>query len=224
MALGLYELAARIQYSAFREREKRRELWCGRWHAPPRTAWPQAALTSPPRPGTRELNNFPEGEKREMVDIWRSKGLRERDARALINIMCRYETFFVDIMMTEELGFGPENEEDTPLRSGACRAVPPPARSPARHQARLTRRLCAATWTGGAALAFSCAPWALQALVAPADAAPAASVLALLAAQGGLVAWLHARLFNLATWQAAAYVAGVVAGAATAARLASAAL
>lgn len=53
---------------------------------------------------------------------------------------------------------------------------------------------------------------------------PARAVLAVLAAEGCLVAWLHSRLFNLATWHAAAYVAAVVAGVAATARLAAAAL
>jgi hypothetical protein len=56
---------------------------------------------------TRELENFPEGEIKEMVELYTSKGLSESDARAVVEILSKNEPFFVDIMMLEELEIAP---------------------------------------------------------------------------------------------------------------------
>lgn len=50
-----------------------------------------------------ELENYPEGEIREMVDIYCSKGMSRDDAVTCINIMAKYKDFFVDLMMLQEL-------------------------------------------------------------------------------------------------------------------------
>ena len=39
----------------------------------------------------------------EMIDIYVSKGLTSEDARLVIETMAKYENFFVDIMMQQEL-------------------------------------------------------------------------------------------------------------------------
>ncbi|KDO15745.1 hypothetical protein SPRG_18716 [Saprolegnia parasitica CBS 223.65] len=54
-----------------------------------------------------ELDNFPEGEKEEMVQLYAAKGMSIPDATAVIDLMSKYEHFFVDIMMIEELSLLP---------------------------------------------------------------------------------------------------------------------
>jgi DNA damage-binding protein 1 len=50
-----------------------------------------------------ELENYPEGEIREMVDIYVAKGMSVEDATKVIGIMAGYKDFFVDLMMLQEL-------------------------------------------------------------------------------------------------------------------------
>lgn len=50
-----------------------------------------------------ELENYPQGEIQEMVDIYVSKGMTEEDAASVINTMAKYKDFFVDVMMMQEL-------------------------------------------------------------------------------------------------------------------------
>jgi len=50
-----------------------------------------------------EMENYPEGEIREMIDIYESRGMSREDATKVIETMARYKDFFVDIMMAEEL-------------------------------------------------------------------------------------------------------------------------
>jgi hypothetical protein len=50
-----------------------------------------------------EMANFREGEIREMIEIYVNKGLTLEDATIVIETMAKYENFFVDIMMQQEL-------------------------------------------------------------------------------------------------------------------------
>jgi vacuolar iron transporter family protein len=50
-----------------------------------------------------ELENYPEGEIKEMVDIYVAKGMTQSDAEQCIAIMAKYKDFFVDLMMQQEL-------------------------------------------------------------------------------------------------------------------------
>jgi DNA damage-binding protein 1 len=50
-----------------------------------------------------ELENYPEGEKNEMIDIYIEKGMSREDAETVVHTMAKYKDFFVDIMMTHEL-------------------------------------------------------------------------------------------------------------------------
>jgi VIT1/CCC1 family predicted Fe2+/Mn2+ transporter len=50
-----------------------------------------------------ELENYPEGEMKEMIEIYEEKGMTPEDARAVITVMAKYKDFFVDLMMAQEL-------------------------------------------------------------------------------------------------------------------------
>mmetsp|Transcript_23661 Transcript_23661/g.65688 ORF Transcript_23661/g.65688 Transcript_23661/m.65688 type:complete len:304 (-) Transcript_23661:53-964(-) len=50
-----------------------------------------------------EMENYREGEIQEMIDIYIEKGLSPEDAKVVIETMAKYEDFFVDTMMQQEL-------------------------------------------------------------------------------------------------------------------------
>jgi len=50
-----------------------------------------------------EMDNYPEGEIKEMIEIYEDKGMSKEDATQVISIMAKYKDFFVDIMMLQEL-------------------------------------------------------------------------------------------------------------------------
>ena len=50
-----------------------------------------------------ELENYREGEIEEMVGIYMSKGMSQEDAESVIHTLAKYDSFFVDIMMAQEL-------------------------------------------------------------------------------------------------------------------------
>ena len=97
----------------------------------------------------RELANHPEGEIREMVDIYISKGMTESDAQVcavggcremcvlglladfivvaawmqnVVRTMAKYHSLFIDVMMQEELGLHPPDETEADLfkEGGDC--------------------------------------------------------------------------------------------------------
>jgi len=57
-----------------------------------------------------EVANYPEGEKKEMVEIYMEKGMDEKDAIAITEILSKNKKTWVDVMMVEELGIIEENE------------------------------------------------------------------------------------------------------------------
>lgn len=58
-----------------------------------------------------ELQNYPEGEVQEMIDIYTERGLDRDDAVLVVNTMAKYEDFFVDVMMAEELQLAVPEED-----------------------------------------------------------------------------------------------------------------
>mmetsp|Transcript_29378 Transcript_29378/g.41612 ORF Transcript_29378/g.41612 Transcript_29378/m.41612 type:complete len:262 (-) Transcript_29378:565-1350(-) len=50
-----------------------------------------------------ELENYPEGEVKEMIGIYTAKGMSLQDAELVIRTMAKYKQFFVDLMMNQEL-------------------------------------------------------------------------------------------------------------------------
>lgn len=63
-----------------------------------------------------ELSSYPEGEVKEMIDLYKEKGFSEEDANTVINTMSKYPEFFVDHMMVQELGLLPPEEGESPLK------------------------------------------------------------------------------------------------------------
>ncbi len=59
---------------------------------------------------TWETRNYPEGEKREMVELYMEKGIPAEDAKNVVEILSKHEKPWVDIMMVEELGLVENNE------------------------------------------------------------------------------------------------------------------
>ena len=62
-----------------------------------------------------ELHNYPEGEVKEMKEIYVEKGMSEEDAQTMFSIMAKpqYHDLFVDFMMREELGLDQPSDDDT---------------------------------------------------------------------------------------------------------------
>ena len=52
-----------------------------------------------------ELENFPEGETLEMVDLYVLRGMSRPDAQQVVDILAKYPETLVDVMMVEELGY-----------------------------------------------------------------------------------------------------------------------
>ncbi len=59
---------------------------------------------------TWEVENYPEGEKKEMVELYMGKGISEKDARELVEILSKHKNAWVDVMMKEELGIMEDGE------------------------------------------------------------------------------------------------------------------
>ncbi len=60
-----------------------------------------------------EVNNVPEGEKKELEEIYEGKGMSAADAKAMVAIVAKNPKVWVDIMMVEELGI--IGSEESPL-------------------------------------------------------------------------------------------------------------
>ncbi|MGQ9590686.1 MAG: VIT1/CCC1 transporter family protein [Planctomycetota bacterium] len=51
-----------------------------------------------------EVEHYPDGEKKELVEVYVEKGLPEADARAVVDLIARHKRAWIDVMMVEELG------------------------------------------------------------------------------------------------------------------------
>lgn len=65
-----------------------------------------------------EVENYIEGEKKEMVDIYIGKGMSRDEATQIIDILARHKDIFVDTMMVDELGINPPDDSDQPWKNG----------------------------------------------------------------------------------------------------------
>jgi len=62
-----------------------------------------------------EYDNYLEGEKREMKEIYEAMGVDENDSKTIVNIMSKHRKAFVNIMMVEELGI--MEDETSPVKN-----------------------------------------------------------------------------------------------------------
>jgi VIT1/CCC1 family predicted Fe2+/Mn2+ transporter len=62
-----------------------------------------------------EVDNYPEGEMTEMVELYESKGLSKTDAEEIVAIISKNRKAWVDIMMVEELGI--VSSDESPLKN-----------------------------------------------------------------------------------------------------------
>lgn len=69
-----------------------------------------------------EMENYPDGEIREMIEIYTAKGMDEADATLVIKTMAKYKSFFVDVMMNHELELQVPDEDHVKesCREGMC--------------------------------------------------------------------------------------------------------
>jgi vacuolar iron transporter family protein len=65
-----------------------------------------------------EIEHFPEGERSEMVEIYRGKGYSREDAEALMDIQSKDHDLWLDAMMVHELGLLPDDRQ--PARSAVA--------------------------------------------------------------------------------------------------------
>jgi VIT1/CCC1 family predicted Fe2+/Mn2+ transporter len=63
-----------------------------------------------------EVEHYPEGEKKELVELYVEKGLSEEDATAIVEILARNKETWIDIMMLEELGI--VESDESPVKNG----------------------------------------------------------------------------------------------------------
>lgn len=87
MAIGDY-LSTKAE-NEYNESERQRELW--------------------------EVENYPEGEKLELIELYIAKGYEEKDAKELVELISKNKTGWVDIMMVEELGI--LQDDESPLNN-----------------------------------------------------------------------------------------------------------
>ena len=65
-----------------------------------------------------ELENYREGEIKEMIELYEEKGIEPKDAEVLVRVMAKYEDFFLDVMMLEEFGMQVPDPDENPWWSG----------------------------------------------------------------------------------------------------------
>ncbi len=68
-----------------------------------------------------EVENYPEGEKAEMVELYTDKGLSEEDAKTVVDIISKDKKVWVDVMMVEELGI--IESDESPFMNGVATFV-----------------------------------------------------------------------------------------------------
>ena len=65
-----------------------------------------------------EFENSPDGEIKEMIELYEKQGFSKEDAVQILHVMSKHKNFFIDHMMVQELGMMPPDEDESPLKSG----------------------------------------------------------------------------------------------------------
>eukprot|EP01137_Pigoraptor_chileana_P000281 Opistho-2@36202 len=65
-----------------------------------------------------ELTNYPEGERKEMVEFYVARGLKQETAERIVEIMSQNSEAFVNVMMVEELELNPADEFQSAPKNG----------------------------------------------------------------------------------------------------------
>lgn len=86
LAMGVGEFLSSRSYNAYVREEMQRETW--------------------------ELENYPEGEVSEMVELFEQQGMEKEDATQVISRMAKYKDFFLAVMMMFELQLPVPSEDD----------------------------------------------------------------------------------------------------------------
>jgi len=62
-----------------------------------------------------EVEHYPDGEEKEMAELYRDQGIDEEDARKMAGILRKYPKAWVSVMMVEELGI--VESDESPLKN-----------------------------------------------------------------------------------------------------------
>ena len=92
ISMGVGDYLSEVAEQDFAKTERQREMW--------------------------EFENHKEGEIQEMIEIYKEKGVSQKDAETILNIMAKYPDFFVDHMCVQELDIKPVEEGESPAKSG----------------------------------------------------------------------------------------------------------
>ena len=66
-----------------------------------------------------EMDNYPDGEVNEMIDLYTDKHhIEKEDAETILHTMAKYKEFFVDHMMIIELELMPPDPDANPIKNG----------------------------------------------------------------------------------------------------------
>lgn len=65
-----------------------------------------------------ELENYKEGEIKEMIEIYEEKGMEQVDAEVMLRVMAKYHDIFLDNMVLHELGMQVPDEDENPWKDG----------------------------------------------------------------------------------------------------------
>ena len=95
LSMGIGDYLSSKSEQEYRQDERRREAW--------------------------EVENYPEGEKLEMVEIYKGMGIGDDDANTIVDTLSKYKEAWVDVMMVEELGIMEDNE--SPLNNALATFV-----------------------------------------------------------------------------------------------------
>jgi VIT1/CCC1 family predicted Fe2+/Mn2+ transporter len=68
-----------------------------------------------------EFENYPQGEKDELIEIYERKGYTNKEAKQLVTILSKNKEAFIDTMMVEELDIS--KNTDNPIKNGAVTFV-----------------------------------------------------------------------------------------------------